>query len=176
MDGKLLFNGVLGIAGVVSLFTGGGIAFNSQDYEQEKAARQQRHNRQDALIQSEKDRKKYQAIANDRHKDGCDLIAGTMRKTGNKIFFTMPAITPGVPVKDVHTGRPIAFKTICDVYGVTAITDKNGHPQSLASTGDRNVIQATIKRFRGGVYSQPGLDIKPNTEIQIGYAQPKHGK
>ncbi len=168
-NGMQIFQGVTAFGAIASLFTGG-IAFNNGNYESEKAQRQARWDRQNSLQQSEDERLAQETIANARFKGGCDLIAGNSRtvktKGSKQVVFTMPAIVPGVVIKDRYTQKPLVRKTICDVYGLTAITDDKGLPTAIASTGNRDVIAVMMARFRGGVYTQPGYEVK------LQYAQP----
>lgn len=169
LNATRVFQGVGALGAIASLFTGG-VGFNKGEFEQQKAVRKARWDRQSSLQASEEERLAQEKIANARFKGGCDLIAGTPRKAKTKgkkqIIFNMPAIVPGVVIKDRYTQKPLVRKTICDAYGLTAITDDQGLPTAIASTGNRDVIADMMARFRGGVYAQPGYEVK------LQYSQP----
>lgn len=159
---KLAIQGVLGLGAIASLFTNG-IAFKGDDFESERAARQENWQKEQALEQSETIRQKEQAIANARYKDGCELIVGNGKKPGT---FTFPTIHQDLEVIDRYTKKPMAKnKVICDGYGTSALMGDDGKPdpKTFASTGDRNLIQQRMDRYRGGKYAQPGVSF---------YAQP----
>ncbi|MGB6298678.1 MAG: hypothetical protein WBF90_21190, partial [Rivularia sp. (in: cyanobacteria)] len=58
--------------------------------------------------------------------------------------------------KDRITGKVLPTGTvICDAHGTTAVINDNGAATYTAYTGNRDVVQARLKRFRGSQYSQP---------------------
>lgn len=104
-------------------------------------------------LQIQFDSEKEQAeIANARYKTCLPVVGETMRN-GTHYFS---GIQKGVVIHDRITGRPLVKGTIiCDAFGQTASVGADGTPQHFAFTGDRDVIQARLKRFRGSQFSQP---------------------
>lgn len=94
-------------------------------------------------------------VANERYKS-CLPVVGDAYQNGTH-YFT--GIKEGDKPKDKITGERLPAGTIvCDAHGSTAVIDRDGAVSYLAFTGDRNVIQSRLKRFRGSQYSQPIID------------------
>ena len=60
---------------------------------------------------------------------------------------------------DRHTGTSYPENTVvCDSNGATGIIDSTGAIASVAVTPNRDVVASRLKRFRGGIYSQPVME------------------
>ena len=91
-------------------------------------------------------------IANERYKSCLPVVGNEYRNDTH--YFT--GIKEGDKPRDKITGKQLPKGTvICDAHGNTAVIDKKGAVSYLAFTGNRNVIQSRLKRFRGSQYSQP---------------------
>lgn len=90
-------------------------------------------------------------IADERYQNGClPLVRGTHPK------LTYAPIVAGQKPTDRHTGNPLPENTVvCDSQGATGIIDSDGAIASVAVTQNRDVVAKRLKRFRGGLYSQP---------------------
>lgn len=90
-------------------------------------------------------------IADKRYQDGClPLVRGTHPN------LTYASIVAGQRPVDRHTGDPYSPNTVvCDSNGATGIIDDNGKVSSVVVTQNRDVVAKRLKRFRGGLYSQP---------------------
>ena len=93
-------------------------------------------------------------IANKRYKS-CIPVVGEIFKNGTH-YFT--GINETTIARDRITGKTLPPNTIiCDANGMTARVSDNGKPTAFAYTGDRDIIQSRLKRFRGSQYSNPIL-------------------
>lgn len=93
-------------------------------------------------------------IANKRYKS-CIPVVGEIFKNGTH-YFT--GINETTIARDRITGKTLPPNTIiCDANGMTARVSDNGNPTAFAYTGDRDIIQSRLKRFRGSQYSNPIL-------------------
>ncbi|MGB6301545.1 MAG: hypothetical protein WBF90_35925 [Rivularia sp. (in: cyanobacteria)] len=102
--------------------------------------------------------KRQALVANKRYK-ACLPVVGSQFQNGTH-YFT--GIKEGDKPKDKITGKNLPSGTIvCDAHGNTGVVGKNGAITYLAYTGDRNIIQSRLKRFRGSQYSQPVI---PNNQ------------
>lgn len=91
-------------------------------------------------------------VANKRYQS-CLPVVGNEYRNGTH-YFT--GLKEGDKPKDRITGKVLPTGTvICDAHGTTAVIDDNGAATYTAYTGDRDVVQARLKRFRGSQYSQP---------------------
>lgn len=107
---------------------------------------------------------KEQALANKLYKS-CIPVVGEEYKNGTHYFTSL--IPRSIP-RDRITGEPFAPGVwICDANGTVGRIDKDGRLGSLDDrgnvynifyTGDRDVVQKRLKRFRGSQYSQPVLE------------------
>jgi len=93
-------------------------------------------------------------IADQRYQNGClPLVRG---KHPNLTYA--PIVAGEMPV-DRHTGSPYPENTVvCDSNGATGVINATGAIASVAVTPNRDVVAARLKRFRGGVYSQPVVE------------------
>lgn len=123
--------------------------------EQDKAAINQiTTQRRELQIQYESEKEQAE-IANKRYKT-CLPVVGQAMRNGTHYFS---GIQQGIVIHDRVTNKPLVKGTvICDAHGQTAVIGADGTPQHFAYTGDRNVIQARLKRFRGSQYSQPVIE------------------
>ena len=96
-------------------------------------------------------------IAEQRYKT-CLPVVGQEFKNGTHYFV---GIQPGVVIRDRVSNKPLAQGTvICDANGTTATISADGTPQHFAYTGDRNIVQQRLKRFRGSQFSNPVVELK----------------
>ncbi|WP_414622058.1 hypothetical protein [Calothrix sp. CCY 0018] len=92
------------------------------------------------------------AVANQRYKS-CLPVVGDKYKNETHYFA---GIKHGDKPKDKITREYLPTGAIvCDAHGNTAVIDRNGAVSYLAFTGDRDVVQKRLNRFRGSQYSQP---------------------
>lgn len=93
-------------------------------------------------------------IADQRYQNGClPLVRGKHPK-----LTYAPIVANSVPV-DRHTGTSYPKGTVvCDSNGATGIIDSTGAIASVAVTPNRDVVASRLKRFRGGIYSQPVME------------------
>lgn len=111
----------------------------------------------DALERESEFEKAQAVIANERYKQ-CLPVVGEAYKNGTHYFAGLVALS--VPTDRV-TGKPFPPGTIvCDAHGVTAVIDAEGKVSFTAYTGDRDVVQKRLKRFKGSEYSQPVIGDK----------------
>lgn len=104
-------------------------------------------------LQRQADFEKSQAlIANDRYKE-CLPVVGSVYRNGRHYFTS---ISEGQQIFDRITKKPLAQGTvICDANGNSAVINSEGKAAALAYTGNRNIIQERLKRFKTSQYSQP---------------------
>ncbi len=96
-------------------------------------------------------------MANKRY-EACLPVVGEYYRN-NTHYFT------GLKENDIPldriTKQPFAKGTVvCDAHGLTGVIDENGRISNVAFTGDRNLVQKRLQRFRGSQYSQPILEGK----------------
>jgi hypothetical protein len=89
-------------------------------------------------------------IAQERFKKGCLLLS-----SGKYPNFSFPLVEEGKRVGVKNQSLPNGT-IVCDVQGGTA-SIRDGRMNNLASTTNRSLVGKTIKKFRGGSYSQPQL-------------------
>ena len=83
----------------------------------------------------------------------CLPVVGEEYRNGTH-YFT--GLKEGDKPIDRISGKPLPQGTvICDGHGVTTVVDEEGKVSYTAYTGNRDVVQARLKRFRGSQYSQP---------------------
>ncbi len=94
--------------------------------------------------------KEQAVIADQRYSSGCIPVVN-----GEYPNITYQSIAEGMQIFDRHTKTPLPSGTIvCDGQGNTGVVGLNG-VESIAFTGNRDVVQKRLTRFRGGVYAQP---------------------
>ena len=100
----------------------------------------------DALTREAEMEKAQAAIANERYKQ-CLPVVGENYRNGTHYFVGL--VEGSIPT-DRITGKPLPTGTvICDAKGITAVIDENGAVKATAYTGDRDIVQARLNRFRG---------------------------
>lgn len=106
---------------------------------------------------------KEEALANKLY-ESCIPVVGEAYKNGTHYFTSLQ---PGAIPKDRITGNPFAPGVwVCDANGTVgrinnegrlgSVDDKGG-TYNIFYTGDRDVIQKRLQRFKGSQYSQPVL-------------------
>lgn len=109
----------------------------------DKLKRQLQHEQQQSII------------ANKRYKS-CLPVVGSQYSNGTH-YFT--GLREGDKPKDKITGKLLPSGTvICDAHGNTAVISKDGTARYFAFTGNRDLIQKRLQRFRGSQYTQPITD------------------
>ena len=94
------------------------------------------------------------SVANKRYQS-CLPVVGNEYQNGTH-YFT--GIKEGDKPKDKISGENLPTGTIvCDAHGNTGVVGRDGSIAYVAFTGDRDIIQSRLKRFRGSQYSQPVL-------------------
>ncbi len=90
-------------------------------------------------------------IADARYQKGC-----LPSVTGTYPNIRYASIFEGQVLSDRHTKRPLPNGTVvCDGQGNTGVIEDNGTVGAIAFTGNRDLVAKRLKRFRGGIYSQP---------------------
>jgi len=108
--------------------------------------------KEDALLRQSEFEKAQAAIANERYKQ-CLPVVGQNYKNGTHYFVGL--VEGSVPT-DRITGNPLPTGTVvCDANGVTAVINEKGAVKATAYTGDRDIVQSRLNRFRGSQFSQP---------------------
>jgi hypothetical protein len=96
--------------------------------------------------------KRQAEIANERYKS-CLPVVGNEYRNGTH-YFT--GLKEGDKPKDRITRKYLPTGTVvCDAHGNSGVIDEKGAVAYTAYTGNRDVVQARLKRFRGSQYSQP---------------------
>ena len=94
-----------------------------------------------------------QAVVAEKRYESCLPVVGESLKNGTHYFS---GLREGDIPTDRITGEPLPTGTIlCDANGTTGVIDEGGKLGFLAYTGNRNIIQARLNRFRGSQFSQP---------------------
>ncbi|MGD1873068.1 MAG: hypothetical protein ACFB02_08440 [Mastigocoleus sp.] len=120
--------------------------------EADKADLQEKTLQRRALQRQFESEREQAMIANERYKS-CLPVVGETFKNGTHYFS---GIQKGSVIRDRITEKPLPQGTVvCDSHGITAVIDANGQASFTAYTGDRDIIQARLKRFKGSQYSQP---------------------
>ncbi|MBE9213726.1 hypothetical protein IQ247_13800 [Plectonema cf. radiosum LEGE 06105] len=92
------------------------------------------------------------SVANKRY-ESCLPVVGNQYQNGTH-YFT--GIKEGDKPKDKISGEHLPTGTIiCDAHGNTGVIARDGSIAYLAFTGDRDLIQSRLSRFRGSQYTQP---------------------
>lgn len=147
VQGFFLFAGVFAVAVSYPSFLK-----HQSRIEHDKAELQKIESKRRALSRQFQAEKEQAEIANQRYKTCLPVVGGERR--GNTHYFS--GIQKGAVIKDRITNKPLPTGTvICDAHGTTGVIGEKGKVTFTAYTGDRDVIQARLKRFRGSQYSQP---------------------
>ena len=106
----------------------------------------------DALEREAELEKTQDAIAVERYKN-CLPVVGENYKNGTHYFAGLDS---GLIPVDRITGKAFPKGTvICDAHGSTAVINQSGEITFPAYTGNRDVVQKRLQRFKGSEYSQP---------------------
>ncbi|OKH35021.1 hypothetical protein NIES2101_38120 [Calothrix sp. HK-06] len=91
-------------------------------------------------------------IANKRY-ESCLPVVGEFMRNGTH-YFT--GLREGDKPTDRITRELLPSGTVvCDANGTTGVIGSDGKVGFLAYTGNRDIIQSRLKRFRGSQFSQP---------------------
>lgn len=145
---SIIFGGIV----LASLaFSGGDISRNMNSIANIKAQIATNSEKQTKLEQQIAFEEEQARIAETRYAKGClPIVAGSYPD------IRYVSIFEGQRLTDRHTGRSLPEGTvICDGQGNTGVIEDNGEVGAIAFTGDRDVVAKRLKRFRGGIYSQP---------------------
>ncbi|MGB3641681.1 MAG: hypothetical protein WBA39_29505 [Rivularia sp. (in: cyanobacteria)] len=120
--------------------------------ENDKAALQKIEGQRRNLSRQFQAEQEQAKIANQRYAT-CLPVVGEQYQNGTHYFS---GIQTGTVIFDRISNKPLPTGTvICDANGTTGVIGDKGAVTFTAFTGDRNVIQKRLKRFRGSQYSQP---------------------
>ncbi|MDJ0674018.1 MAG: hypothetical protein QNJ36_01230 [Calothrix sp. MO_167.B42] len=98
--------------------------------------------------------KRQAAVANKRY-ESCLPVVGEYYRNGTH-YFT--GLKEGDVPRDRITKQPFSKGTVvCDAHGLTGVINEDGAVINVAYTGDRDLVQKRLQRFRGSQYSQPVL-------------------
>ncbi len=146
---NLLFGGLLIVGAIASIPS---IQKHQRRIDLVREDIKAREAKAEALDRQLQFEKRQAEIANERYKS-CLPVVGNEYRNGTH-YFT--GLKEGDKPKDRITGKVLPTGTvICDAHGTTAVIDDKGAATYTAYTGDRDVVQARLKRFRGSQYSQP---------------------
>lgn len=146
---NLMFGGLLVIGAIASIPS---IQKHQARTDLIRADIKQREAKAEALDRQLEYEQRQAEVANKRYKS-CLPVVGDEYRNGTH-YFT--GLKEGDKPKDRITGKYLPTGTvICDAHGTTAVIDDNGAATYTAYTGDRDIVQARLKRFRGSQYSQP---------------------
>ena len=117
--------------------------------------------REEYLLLKKQAVEKEEALANKLY-ESCIPVVGRHYKNGTHYFTSLQ---PGSQPLDRITGKPFAPGVwVCDANGTVGRINKKGRLGSVAErggvynifyTGNRDVIQKRLQRFKGSQYSQP---------------------
>ncbi|MBD2492610.1 hypothetical protein [Aulosira sp. FACHB-615] len=132
-------------------FSGGDISRNMQSIATIKSQIATNSEKQTELEQQVAFEEEQAKIAESRYAKGClPIVAGDYPNIRYVSIFEGQVLT------DRHTGRSLPTGTVvCDGQGNTGVVEESGVVGAIAFTGDRDAIAKRLKRFRGGIYSQP---------------------
>ncbi|MBW4674706.1 MAG: hypothetical protein KME52_11950 [Desmonostoc geniculatum HA4340-LM1] len=132
-------------------FSSGDISRNMQSISSIKQQIASQSEKQAKLEQQVAFEQEQAKIANTRYQEGCIPI----------VFGTYPniryvTIVEGQVLTDRITGRTLPTGTrVCDANGNTGVVGEKGAVGEIVFTGNRDMVAKRLKRFRGGIYSQP---------------------
>lgn len=145
----IIWSGIVGLGVLISIPRLG----QWNDSRRERTESIKRVNAKKAELEQELQLEQHQEMIADKRYKSCLPVVGNEFKRGTH-YFT--GITKDTVIKDRITSQALPPNTIvCDVHGVTAKINHEGKPFAFAYTGNRDVIQLRMKRFRGSQYSQP---------------------
>ncbi|MBD2254636.1 hypothetical protein [Nostoc parmelioides] len=132
------------------IFSSNDIARNMQSISTIKEQIANQSQKQTKLEQQFQFEQEQAKIADARYKLGCLPIVATQYP------HRYVTLVEGQILTDRITGRILPQGTVvCDANGNTGVIGEDGAVSEIAFTGDRDMIAKRLKRFRGGIYSQP---------------------
>ncbi|MBW4566019.1 MAG: hypothetical protein KME32_34070 [Mojavia pulchra JT2-VF2] len=144
---SIIFGG-LTLASLVS--SSGDITRNMQSISTIKQQIAYQSQKQTELEQQFAFEQEQALIAEARYEAGCLPIVG------NVYPHKYVTIVEGQVLTDRITGRTLPQGTrVCDANGNTGVINQDGAVGAIAFTGNRDAVALRLKRFRGGIYSQP---------------------
>ena len=146
---NLLFGGLLIIGAIASIPS---IQKHQARTDLIRADIKQREAKASALDRQLEFEQRQAEVANKRYKT-CLPIVGEEYRNGTH-YFT--GLKEGDKPIDRISGKYLPTGTVvCDAHGNSGVINEDGAVSYTAYTGDRDVVQARLKRFRGSQYSQP---------------------
>ncbi|MEO1761734.1 MAG: hypothetical protein AAFR83_07135 [Cyanobacteria bacterium J06629_18] len=146
---NLIFGGLLVIGAIASIPS---IQKHQARTDLIRADIKARESRAEALLRQFEYEQRQAEVANKRYKS-CLPVVGKEYRNGTH-YFT--GLKEGDKPSDRITGDYLPTGTvICDAHGTTAVINQDGAVSYTAYTGDRDVVQARLKRFKNSQYSQP---------------------
>lgn len=144
---NIIFGGL--ILGSLAL-SSGDIARNMRSMGEVKQQIAYQSDKQIKLEQQLEFEKQQAKIASARYENGC-----LPSVIGNYPDVQYVSIYEGQVLSDRRTNKPLPNGTVvCDGQGNTGVV-QGGEVSQIAFTGNRDLIGKRLKRFRGGIYSQP---------------------
>ncbi|MBW4677693.1 MAG: hypothetical protein KME52_27945 [Desmonostoc geniculatum HA4340-LM1] len=132
-------------------FSSGDISRNMQSISSIKSQIADQSERQTKLEQQYQFEEEQSKIADARYEKGCLPVV-----SGSYPNIRYVSIFKGQSLTDRHTGKALPSGTvICDGQGNTGAIEGSGTVGAIAFTGNRDMVAKRLKRFRGGIYSQP---------------------
>ena len=146
---NLLFGGLLVIGAIASIPS---IQKHQARTDLIRADIKARESRAEALLRQLEYEQRQAEVANKRYKS-CLPVVGKEYRNGTH-YFT--GLKEGDKPKDRISGKYLPSGTVvCDAHGVTGVINQDGAVSYTAYTGDRDLVQSRLSRFRGSIYSQP---------------------
>jgi hypothetical protein len=144
----------------IAILIGFGFAFPNLKAHQDTVNQEWKENKKleskNSKLQRQFEFEEQQAeIANKRYQS-CLPVVGEYMKNGTH-YFT--GLREGDKPTDRITKEPLPTGTVvCDANGTTGVIGDDGKVGFLAYTGNRDIIQSRLKRFRGSQFSQPVIN------------------
>lgn len=146
---NLIFGGLLIVGAIASIPS---IQKHQARTDLIRADIKQREAKAEALLRQLEYEQRQGEVANKRYKT-CLPVVGNEYHNGTH-YFT--GLQEGEKPVDRITGKRLPSGTVvCDAHGNTGVINLQGAVSYTAYTGDRDTVQARLKRFRGSQYSQP---------------------
>lgn len=146
---QLIFPGLILVATVISIPS---IQKHQARTNLIRADINQREAKAEALDRQLEYEQRQAKVADERYKT-CLPVVGKEYRNGTH-YFT--GLKEGDKPKDRISGNYLPTGTVvCDGHGTTAVINEEGAVSYTAYTGNRDLVQSRLKRFRGSQYSQP---------------------
>ena len=146
---NLLFGGLLVIGAIASIPS---IQKHQARTDLIRADIKAREAKASALLRQFEYEQRQAEVANKRYKS-CLPVVGKEYRNGTH-YFT--GLKEGDKPKDRISLKYLPSGTVvCDAHGVTGVINQDGAVSYTAYTGDRDVVQARLKRIKNSQYSQP---------------------